>query len=150
MALENNAELNNGKVIFRKVVNPLAFNDLDASSSDVSICIKAFEPASIPNDMYRKTRTKIKIAAVPVIANGGLLNDKRYPMPTTVPGTANNRIELISINFFPGKLILTVKNEMIIPNKTMTGVAITAIITVSLIVPNPVSKTYLKCFRDNE
>src|SRR5699024_2673995 len=134
VALENNADLNNGKVILQKVVNPLAFSDLDASSSDVSICIKAFVPASIPKDIYLKTSTITKTAAVPVMASGGLLNERRYPIPTTVPGTANNRIEPISTIFFPGKVILTVKKEIIIPRKTTTGAAITEIITVSWMV----------------
>src|SRR5699024_9635657 len=149
MALEKSADLNKGNVTFQNVVNPFAFRDFDASSSDVSICIKAFVPASIPNDIYRNVNTNTRMAAVPVIASGGLLNDKRYPIPTTVPGTANSKIELISISFFPGNVIRTVKNEMIMPRITIKGVAMTAMRTVSLMVSSPVSKTYSKCLKDN-
>lgn len=77
IALENKADFISGNVILQNVVNPFALSDFDASSSDGSICLKTFAPASIPNDIYRNTSTRMIIAAVPVIANGGLLNDRR-------------------------------------------------------------------------
>ena len=50
-------------------------------------------PASIPTGIFRKQKAITRINAVPVRTSGFWLNANTYPMPRTVPGTANVKIE---------------------------------------------------------
>ena len=85
--------------------------------------------------------SRMMMAAVPVSLRGYSLNARMYPMPTTVPGTANVSSETSSISLFPGKFFRTTRKAMIIASRPAVGVAMAESRRVSLMYLQPTVKT---------
>lgn len=141
---ENNADFINGKETRQNVVKLFAPKLVEASSIEGSTCLKLFAPASIPTVIFLNVNAIIKIAAVPVSSKGLSLKARTYPIPTTVPGTANVRIVENSISFFPTKFLRIIKKAISIPSNAVMGVEAVAIISEFFTESKPRVKMYLK------